>query len=292
MRKKRITEKLTDDLYDLLAPCRICPRECGVDRKNGEVGSCKAGLKLKISSYHQHFGEEAPLVGRYGSGTIFFSHCNMHCVYCQNYEISQLGIGGLVSEETLAGIMIQLQDRGCPNINLVTPTPWVPQIVKALGIACEKGLIIPVVYNCGGYESLNTLKMLDGIIDIYMPDLKYADDDHALKYSDAPGYWGAATAALIEMHCQVGDLVVENGIARKGLLIRHLVLPNNIAGSEKCFNFIMQKLSAGACVNVMAQYHPEHDAHKYPEIDRYLKPSEFQQAIACLRSAGLKENDL
>ncbi len=292
MRKMEITKKLIDELYALLSPCRLCPRECGVDRLKGEIGSCKAGLKIKVSAFHQHFGEEAPLVGQYGSGTIFFSYCNMHCVFCQNYEISQLGLGSPVSEEQLAVMMMNLQNQGCHNINLVTPTPWVPQIVRALSIAYENGLDIPIVYNCGGYESLNTIRMLDGIIDIYMPDLKYADDDHALKYSGAPGYWQAAAESLIEMRRQVGDLRIENGIAQKGLLIRHLVLPNNIAGSRKCFEFIRKHLSASSHVNVMAQYHPCYNAHKYPKIDRYLKPIEFQQALAALRSVGLAENDL
>ncbi len=290
-KKKRITQKLIDELYDLMAPCRLCPRACKVDRKKGEKGSCNAGLKLKVSSYHQHFGEEAPLVGQHGSGTIFFSHCNMHCIYCQNYEISQLGIGTFVDKENLVDMMIHLQERGCHNINFVTPTPWVPQIIEALSIAYEKGLNVPIVYNCGGYESVSTLKLLDGVIDIYMPDFKYADDDYAAKYSDAPDYWEAATAALIEMHRQVGDLMIEDGIAVKGLLIRHLVLPGNIAGSKQCFEFIRKKISANSYVNVMAQYHPAYNAHKYPKINRYLKPSELQQALTCLRSAGLKQCD-
>ena len=211
---KKITEDLVKQFYKLLAPCRVCPRECGVDRLHGEIGNCRAGLDVKVSSYHQHFGEEPPLVGRYGSGTIFLTHCNLHCVYCQNYEISQLGLGREVTLEELAQMMLKLQGLGCHNINFVTPTPWVPQLVEALAIAQDKGLNIPIVYNCGGYESVETLGLLKGIIDIYMPDIKYARNSHALKYSAVEDYWDVVQPALREMHRQVGDLIVEKGIAK------------------------------------------------------------------------------
>jgi len=284
---KEITEKLIDKFYQLLSPCRICPRECGVARLQGETGNCKAGLKIKVSSYHQHFGEEPPLVGRYGSGTIFFSHCNLHCVYCQNYEISQLGIGQEVSLEELAQMMLNLQGLGCHNINLVTPTPWVPQIVKALSIAQGRGLRLPIVYNCGGYESVETLKLLDGIIDIYMPDIKYSDNCNAEKYSNAPNYWDIVRPALKEMWRQVGDLILENGIARQGLLIRHLVLPADIAGSRQCFKFIKEELSSNTVVNVMAQYYPTFKAEEYPEITRRITTNEYQKALKELKELGL-----
>lgn len=286
---KKISEDIIEKLYALLSPCRVCPRECGVDRLCGETGNCGAGLELKISSYHQHFGEEPPLVGQYGSGTIFFTRCNLHCVFCQNYQISQLGMGHETSIEECAHMMLRLQELGCHNINLVTPTPWVPQIVKALSFAQEQGLDIPIVYNCGGYESIETLRLLDNIIDIYMPDIKYADNESARKYSDVPDYWDVVRPALKEMHCQVGDLVVKDGIARKGLLIRHLVLPDNIAGSRECFEFIKHELSPNTVVNVMAQYYPTYNAHKFPRINRRIAPREYQQALRDLEALGLDE---
>jgi len=284
---RKITKELIDEFYNLLSPCRICPRKCKVDRLKREVGNCKAGLEVKISSYHQHFGEEPPLVGKHGSGTIFFTHCNLHCVYCQNYEISQLGMGRQVILEELARMMLKLQSLGCHNINFVTPTPWVPQIIKALIIAQEKGLNIPIVYNCGGYESVETLKLLEGIVDIYMPDIKYADNECAEKYSGVQEYWDVVRPALKEMHSQVGDLVVENGIAQKGLLIRHLVLPNNIAGSKKCFEFISQELSKNTVVNPMAQYYPTFKADQSQEINRRITAQEYQQVLADLEKYGL-----
>ncbi len=284
---RKITKELIDEFYNLLSPCRICPRECKVDRLKREVGNCKAGLEVKISSYHQHFGEEPPLVGKHGSGTIFFTHCNLHCVYCQNYEISQLGMGRQVILEELARMMLRLQNLGCHNINFVTPTPWVPQIIKALIIAQEKGLNIPIVYNCGGYESVETLKLLEGIVDIYMPDIKYADNECAEKYSGVQEYWDVVRPALKEMHSQVGDLVVKNGIAKKGLLIRHLVLPNNITGSKKCFEFISQELSKNTVVNPMAQYYPTFKADQSQEINRRITAQEYQQVLADLEKHGL-----
>ena len=263
---KKVTKELVDELYGLLSPCRICPRACKVKRMDGESGNCSAGIKVKISSFHQHFGEEPPLVGRHGSGTIFFTNCNLHCVFCQNYQISQLGMG----RET-------------------TPTPWVPQIVKALAIAQDKGLNIPIVYNCGGYESLETLKLLEGVIDIYMPDIKYADNEHAEKYSIVPDYWDIVRPALKEMYRQVGDLKVKNGIAQRGLLIRHLVLPNDIAGSRTCFEFVSQHLSVHTVVNVMAQYYPTYKASQAPDIDRRITTKEYKHALSDLERCGLDE---
>jgi len=253
----------------------------------GETGNCRAGIDLKVSSYHQHFGEEPPLVGKKGSGTIFFAHCNLHCVYCQNWEISQLGMGKKTTLDELASMMLRLQELGCHNVNFVTPTPWVPQIIKALSIAQYDGLKVPVVYNCGGYESIEVLKLLEGIVDIYMPDIKYSNDAYAERYSSAPGYWRVATAALVEMFRQVGDLKLENGIAQKGLLIRHLVLPGDLAGSKKCFEFIRQNLSEETVVNVMAQYYPIYKASQYPDIARRITMKEYRKALTELEKNGL-----
>ncbi|UCG29282.1 MAG: radical SAM protein [candidate division WOR-3 bacterium] len=283
----KITKDLIEEFYELLAPCRVCPRECGVDRLNGELGSCNAGLDVEVSSYHQHFGEEPPLVGRHGSGTIFLTHCNLHCVYCQNYEISQLGMGQKTTLEDLAEMMLRLQERGCHNINFVTPTPWVPQLVAALAIAQEKGMDLPIVYNCGGYESVQTLRMLEGIVDIYMPDIKYGSNAIAGKYSSAEDYWDVVRPALIEMHRQVGDLSVKNGVAKKGLLIRHLVLPKRIAGSRQCFEFISKNLSHSTVVNVMAQYYPTFKASQYADINRRITTQEYREAIEELGRLGL-----
>jgi len=285
--KKKITKELISEFRKLLSPCRVCPRECKIDRLKGELGNCKAGLTVKVSSYHQHFGEEPPLVGRHGSGTIFFTHCNLHCIFCQNYEISQLGIGRETTLEQLAQMMLRLQELGCHNINFVTPTPWVPQIVEAVSIAQQKGLGVPLVYNCGGYESIETLTLLEGIVDIYMPDIKYADNAYAEKYSSAPQYWDVVKAALKEMHRQVGNLIVKNGVAQKGLLIRHLVLPENIAGSKKCFEFIAKELSKDTVVNPMAQYYPTFKANRFPEIDRRITTQEYREALEELEKHGL-----
>jgi len=284
---KEITQELIKRFHDLLAPCRVCPRACGVDRINGEIGNCRAGYKVKVSSYHQHFGEEPPLVGRCGSGTIFLTHCNLHCVYCQNYEISQLGMGNETTLQELAQMMLRLRELGCHNINFVTPTPWVPQIVEALAIAQAKGLDIPIVYNCGGYESVETLKLLEGIVDIYMPDIKYANDDHARKYSGVDDYWKVVRPALKEMHRQVGDLVLEKGVAKRGLLIRHLVLPNGVSGSKRCFEFISDTLSKNTAVNLMAQYYPTFKARQYSDINRRITMNEYREALKELQANGL-----
>ncbi|MEO0136580.1 MAG: radical SAM protein [candidate division WOR-3 bacterium] len=276
---KEIPSELIDELYKRLNPCRLCPRECRVNRRTGELGNCRAGFKPKVASYHQHFGEEYCLVGRFGSGTIFFAHCNLHCVYCQNYDISQHGLGREVTIDRLAEMMLELQKLGCHNINLVTPTPWVPQIVEALSIARRQGLNIPIVYNCGGYESVETLRLLEGIIDIYMPDIKYGDNEKGKKYSDVPDYWDVVRKALKEMHRQVGDLVIENGIAKKGLLIRHLVLPNNLADTKKCLEFIAQEISRDSFVNIMDQYYPTYRANHFPELNRSITPREYMNAF-------------
>jgi len=274
--------------YEALQPCRVCPRKCGAKRLDGERGFCGMGRELEISSYGPHFGEESVLVGASGSGTIFLTGCSLRCVFCQNYDISQLARGYEVSAEHLAGVMIELQTRGCHNINFVTPTHFTPQILEALKIARAQGLRVPLVYNCGGYESVETLKLLDGVIDIYMPDAKYADSEVAERFSGAPDYPEVIKAALKEMHRQVGDLVVENGVAVKGLLIRHLVLPNGLAGTEEIMSFIASELSRDSYVNIMAQYRPMFKAGGFPDINRRPTTQEFLDAVSAARKAGLR----
>ncbi len=272
--------------------CRVCPRKCGVNRLKGQIGFCKAGLLPMVSSFHAHFGEEPPISGRNGSGTIFFTHCSLRCVFCQNHPISQSGQGREISIEELAGMMLDLQDQRCHNINFVTPAHYMPQILEAVFLAAEKGLKLPLVYNCGGYESLEALEILDGVIDIYMPDMKYSDNMSAKKYSNAPDYFEINKIAVREMHRQAGDLKIERGIARKGILIRHLVLPENLAGSQKIFEFIANELSPDTYVNIMAQYYPCHVGNglkPFPtEIDRRITTGEYMEAIRLARDAGLK----
>jgi putative pyruvate formate lyase activating enzyme len=286
----------TDAAYSRLEHCSVCPRKCGVNRLAGERGYCRSGLLPKISSYGPHFGEESPLVGRHGSGTIFFSGCNMRCIFCQNYEISQQDIGREVTCEELASIMLTLQDRKCHNINLVSPTHFVPQILEAVLISAGRGLHIPLVYNTGTYDSVETLRLLDGVVDIYMPDAKYGRNEVAVALSDAPGYIPVMNAAMKEMHRQVGDLVVNNGIASRGMIIRHLVLPDNLAHSEIVMKFIAEEISRDAYVNVMDQYRwnrsvPEHEfIKKYPGYESLLRGitrEEYQYAIECARNHRL-----
>lgn len=280
--QKRIKKALL-----LLKSCCVCPRKCGVDRLQNKKGFCRAGRLAIISSAHPHFGEEKCLVGENGSGTIFMTFCNLRCVYCQNYDISQLGEGDEISKEKLAQIMINLQKLGCHNINFVSPTHQVPQILEALPIAIENGLKIPLVYNSNGYDSAKTLKLLDGIFDIYMPDTKYSDNDLSLKYSSAPCYFKIMKLAIKEMFRQVGDLIIENEIAEKGLLVRHLVLPQDIAGSEKIMKFL-SNLSKNTFVNIMDQYRPCFMAVKFPEINRGITQKEYQKAIKIAQNYRLK----
>jgi len=272
-------------LYNILESCELCPRKCNVNRIKGEKGFCKAD-KFMVSSYFPHFGEEEPLVGIHGSGTIFLTHCNLRCVYCQNYEISHLGIGEVVSEEEVAGMMLKLQALGCHNINFVTPTHYAPYLVKAVSIAVEKGLRLPIVWNCGGYENVEVIKLLEGVVDIYMPDIKYSSSEAAKKYSFAPDYFERCKESVIEMHRQVGDLKIQNGIAYRGLLIRHLVLPNDLAGSEEVLKFI-SNLSKNSYVNIMAQYRPEGEAYKYKKLNRRITREEFIKVINLAKKFGL-----
>jgi len=275
----------------LLEQCRVCPRECLAQRLHGERGVCQVGDQAMVSSYGPHFGEERPLVGTGGSGTIFLTHCNLCCVFCQNADISQGDEGRITSAHELAQIMLTLQRMGCHNINFVTPTHQVPQILRALVLAAGQGLRLPLVYNCGGYESLQTLRLLDGVVDIYMPDFKYADAAAARQYSGVEGYPEVARAAFAEMHRQVGDLVPDRrGIATRGLLVRHLVLPNGLAGTGEVVRFLAG-LSPGTYVNVMDQYRPCYRAHEHPALTRRPTRAEIQEAVRMARAAGLSRLD-
>jgi len=286
---KKEIEKKIEKLFKILENCRICPRKCQVNRLKGGQGICQLKDLPMVSSFQPHFGEEAPLVGICGSGTIFFTSCNLACVYCQNYETSQLRIGREVSFEQLAQMMISLQKISCHNINLVTPTSQVPQIIKALAIAREKGLKLPLVYNTNSYDSVEVLKLLEGIIDIYMPDAKYSDDKIALKYSNCKNYFKIMKKAIKEMHRQVGDLIIdENGVAKQGLLVRHLVLPNNLAGSEKIFEFLAKEISKNTFINIMDQYRPCYQAYQHPELSRQITQKEYQKVIDLAKKTGLR----
>jgi putative pyruvate formate lyase activating enzyme len=283
-----VFEQRIEKLEAILNECNLCPRECGVNRNKGETGYCNSDKHLMLSSVQPHFGEEDVLVGTHGSGTIFLTNCNLGCLYCQNYDISHQGHGHRITEAELALNMLALERRGCHNINFVTPTHYTPQIVKALRIAIEKGLYIPIVYNCGGYESRSTIELLDGIVDIYMPDIKYGDTENAKRYSNAPDYFDRCKEAVKEMHRQVGDLKVdERGIAVRGLLIRHLVLPNRLAGSAAVLKFIATEISKETYVNIMAQYRPMYKAYEYEELNRGLKTSEYREVIDITREWGL-----
>lgn len=275
-------------VLSFLESCTLCPRECKINRLKGKVGVCGAGSDLVVSSVSPHFGEERPLVGHGGSGTIFLAHCNLKCVFCQNYNISHLAQGEKISSEELATHMVTLQQTGCHNINFVTPTHVVPQLLTAMPKAIERGLHLPLVYNCGGYESLEVIKLLDGIIDIYMPDAKFADSAEARKYCKATDYPEVNKQVLKEMHRQTGVLKINRqGVAERGLLIRHLVMPGRVAGSEKILRFIAEALSTESYVNIMAQYYPQFEAAYYPELNRRITPQEYHEVIVLARSFGL-----
>jgi len=273
----------------MLADCTVCAQECRVNRLKGELGICRGGRRAVVSSYGPHFGEEPPLVGSRGSGTIFFAYCNLKCRFCQNCEISQDGEGDEVSASELAEMMLELQQGGCHNINLVSPSHFVPQILEGLLVAVAMGLKIPIVYNTGGYDSPETLDILDGVVDIYMPDIKFGDDETGRKYAGAAGYYTVAKKAVKKMHGQVGDLVVDGkGIAVRGLLVRHLVLPGNLARTEKVMKFLAGEISANTFVNIMAQYYPAHEAFEYLELNRRITGKEYQEALKIAERAGLK----
>ncbi len=280
-------------LEAMLEDCTLCPRQCRVDRTAGEFGTCGAGSLARISSFGPHFGEEGPLVGRGGSGTIFFAHCNLQCTFCQNWEIAHTARGRRAPPAELATIMLDLQARGCHNINFVSPTHVVPQIVRALGLAAERGLSLPLVYNCGGYESLEVLALLEGVIDIYMPDFKFQDGAIADRLAaGAADYPEVARSAIAEMHRQVGLLTLdEHGIARRGLLVRHLVLPFNQAGTERFVRWVASALDPATYVNIMSQYRPCHGARHEANLLRRVSQDEMAQALAWAREAGLTRLD-
>jgi putative pyruvate formate lyase activating enzyme len=279
--------------YDLLRYCTVCPRRCGVNRLEDERGFCRTGLLPVVASYGPHFGEEPPLVRNGGSGTIFVTHCNLACTFCQNYEISQVGRGSEVPPEKIADMMLRLQRGGCGNINIVSPTHIVPQLVRSISIAAGRGLSVPIVYNSGGYDAVETLRLLDGVIDIYMPDAKYGSNDIAAALSHAPGYVDTMKDALREMHRQVGDLLIEEGIAVRGLLVRHLVLPENLARSDLVLPWIAEEISRDTYVNIMDQYHPsgpvlENRGHNsFPALERSLSRIEYNDAIRIALRCGL-----
>jgi putative pyruvate formate lyase activating enzyme len=276
----------------LMESCRLCPRDCGVNRLEEERGFCETGRRARVASYNAHFGEEAPLVGHHGSGTIFLSSCNLLCSFCQNYEISHLREGVEVEPQQMAAMMLQLAEAGCHNINFVTPTHVIPQILEALVHAVEGGLSIPLVYNSSGYDRRETLELLEGIFDIYMPDFKFWDARWSERYCDALDYREVAVEAIKEMHRQVGDLVTDDdGVALRGLLVRHLVMPNKVADTEKVVAFLAEEISPNTYVNIMDQYRPCGDAHKDEFINRRLSAGEFRAAMDAAGKAGLKRLD-
>jgi putative pyruvate formate lyase activating enzyme len=279
--------------YALFENCQLCPRKCGVNRQKGDKGFCRAPVKPVVFSYHPHFGEEISLVGEKGSGTIFFSNCNLRCIFCQNWPIAHEGRGREVQDEDLADMMLQLQKIGCHNINLVTPTHVMPNILNATRIALKKGLHLPLFYNTSGYERVEILRILDGIVDIYKPDMKYMDSDKAAKYSaGASDYPEVTKRAVLEMHRQVGvHKMDKRGIAIRGLMIRHLVMPNRVAGTEKLIRWIAEALPKNTYMNIMAQYRVEYKAYDYPEIARGITEQEFLEAMDSAEKYGLTNLD-
>jgi len=286
-----VLKEMKEKAFEQLKNCHLCPRNCGVDRTNDETGVCKTGIKAVVASYSPHFGEEAPLVGRYGSGTIFFTHCNLLCNFCQNYDISHEGQGVEVSKSQLARIMLELQQTGCHNINFVSPSHVIPQILAALEIAIEHGLKVPLVYNTGGYDHVESLQLLEGIVDIYMPDFKFWDPKVAKETCNAPDYPERAKTAIVEMHRQVGDLQIEDGIATRGLLIRHLVMPDDLAGTKQVMSFIANKISKNTYINIMPQYRPCGTVYKSKALSRSITNEEFEKALIIARKEGLYRFD-
>jgi len=279
-------------LISRLSLCDICPRLCRVDRTRGERGLCRTGRMARVASYGPHFGEESPLTGFNGSGTVFFSQCNLRCVFCQNYEISHLGEGEDISAEKLATVFLSIQRLGCHNLNLVTPTHVTPQIVEALSLAADRGLSLPVVYNCGGYERLETLRELEGVVDIYMPDIKFLAPGPAKRYCEAPDYPEVVRKAVKEMARQVGPLVLDRqGIARKGLLVRHLVMPGDVSTTRQVIDFLAEDIGTDTYLNLMDQYRPCGRAWEFPEIGRRTTAEEWRQARDYALSRGMERFD-
>ena len=280
--------------YRIFENCALCPRRCGANRLRGERGACRAPAEAVVYSHHPHFGEEIPLVGRNGSGTIFFSNCNLRCVFCQNWPISHEGRGSQVDDEKLADMMLDLQRLGCHNINLVTPTHVMPSILRATRIAAGRGLRLPLCYNTSGYDSVDAVRLLEDIVDIYLPDLKFMDGNQAERYAGSRrDYPETAQTAIAEMHRQVGDLVTDGeGIALRGLMIRHLVMPNRVAGTKEFVRWVADNLPSSTYVNIMAQYRVEHRAFEHPLIARAIIPAEFLEAMDWAEQAGLTNLDL
>ncbi len=282
--------------YQHLEKCDVCAWECGADRLAGKLGVCRTGEMARLSSYGPHLGEEDPLRGWRGSGTVFFARCNLRCQYCQNHDISQADAGELIEPEALAAVMLELQSYGCHNINFVSPSHVVPQILAAVLIAAQAGLRLPLVYNTGGYDSLAMLELLDGVIDIYMPDMKYSSPQIARHYSKIPHYPQINQAAVKEMHRQVGDLQIdERGLAQRGLLVRHLVLPNGLAGTGEIVRFLAEEISPDTYLNLMDQYRPAYMVQQYPnQYTKLRKPitrQEYQEALQLAQEAGLRRLD-
>jgi len=286
-RKGELKERSTL-LNESLNSCELCPHKCKVNRLEGELGFCSAGIKPKIFSYHPHFGEEPVISGKHGSGTIFFSRCTGRCIYCQNWRFSRMGEGKEVSVERLARIMMELQMQSCHNINLVTPAHYLAQIIEALEIAVESGLNIPLIYNTSGYERVEILKLLDGIIDIYLPDMRYGSDEAALKYSAMPDYVKINKTAVKEMYRQAGNLQLENDIAVRGLIIRHLILPHNISETEKIMSFISKELSKECFISLMSQYYPFYKAGNEPLLNRPITHEEYENACKAMSDSGFR----
>lgn len=273
---------------NILRSCTLCPRKCKINRLTGETGVCKTGEKAWVSSFGPHFGEERPLVGHSGSGTIFFTHCNLLCIFCQNYDISHKGDGDEISDDTLAKIMMSLQNSGCHNINFVTPSHVVPQILSAVEIAVAYGLSVPLIYNTGGYDNVETLNLLDGVIDIYMPDFKFWDTEVARATCNAGDYPEIARLAVKEMHRQVGDLMLDDsGIARRGLLVRHLVMPDGLAGTREVMRFIAAEISTDTYVNIMSQYRPCGRANEIDMLNRCPIRIELDTALEIAKEEGI-----
>jgi len=290
--KKGLLAEKIETAYKVLKSCTLCPRKCKVDRLAGETGVCKTGKKAYVSSFNAHFGEEGPLVGTHGSGTIFFTHCNLLCIFCQNYDISHLGHGEEISNEQLAGMMLHLQNKGCHNINFVTPSHVVPQILSAVENAISEGLSVPLVYNTGGYDSVQTLKLLEGVFDIYMPDFKFWDPEIAKTTCNAKDYPEITQKALIEMHRQVGDLLIDDrGIAKRGILLRHLVLPSGLSGTREIMRFIARKISLNTYVNIMPQYRPCGRADEVRELSVYLSQKDYETALHMAKEEGIERLD-
>ncbi|MHC4122278.1 MAG: radical SAM protein [Planctomycetota bacterium] len=278
----------TEKLVELMNPCVLCPRKCKVYRSKGQKGFCGVTDKLIVSSVSPHFGEESVLVGGGGSGTIFFTGCNLGCIFCQNFDISHFRQGHEITIEQLTEYMLDLQKNKCSNINLVTPTHFIPAIIAAIELARKRGLNLPIVYNCGGYDSVETLKLIEGFIDIYMPDMKYSEPDTAKELSDAFDYPEANFAAIREMYRQVGELKINNGLAKRGLLVRHLVLPNQLAGSFKTIDFLANEISSRTAINIMDQYRPCFKASSYNSMNRRPTQNEVESVLQYAIERGLK----